>query len=134
MHGNEVVGREMLLLMLQLLCDNYGKNAFLTSFVDNTRIHIMPSMNPDGYEIAQEGRQRCWLLYKICTLITLAMNSATASYYLTVEDAMSSNISIMYGISRVWLSPDCDSSWLQVCLKGSLRHHRLFTKSFCPHV
>ena len=56
MHGNEVVGREMLLLLLQLLCDNYGKSTFLTSFVDNTRIHIMPSMNPDGYEMAREGR------------------------------------------------------------------------------
>ncbi|KAL8566418.1 hypothetical protein ACOMHN_011996 [Nucella lapillus] len=55
MHGNEVVGREMLVLLLQLLCHNYGRNPFLTSFVDHTRIHIMPTLNPDGYEAAHEG-------------------------------------------------------------------------------
>ncbi|GFR88437.1 carboxypeptidase D, partial [Elysia marginata] len=60
MHGNEVVGREMLLLLSQLLCENYGKDEFLTLMVDNTRIHIMPTMNPDGYEIAKEGGMQDW--------------------------------------------------------------------------
>ena len=55
MHGNEVTGRETLLLLIQYLCENYGRMSNVTNLVDNTRIHIMPTMNPDGYAIAQEG-------------------------------------------------------------------------------
>nr|CDQ02310.1 Bm4576 [Brugia malayi] len=55
MHGNEVVGREAMLYLIALLCDNYGKNWYLTNLVNNLRIHIMPSINPDGYELGNEG-------------------------------------------------------------------------------
>lgn len=51
-HGNEVIGKEMLLHLIRYLCHNYGINKRITSIVDSTRIHILPSMNPDGYEIA----------------------------------------------------------------------------------
>ncbi|CAG7717005.1 unnamed protein product [Allacma fusca] len=55
MHGNEVVGREMLLMLIQHLCHFYKKDTTITDLIDNTRIHIMPSMNPDGYERSSQG-------------------------------------------------------------------------------
>eukprot|EP00117_Sycon_ciliatum_P049085 scpid23739/ scgid3551/ Carboxypeptidase D; Metallocarboxypeptidase D; gp180 len=55
MHGNEVVGREMLLLLAGYLCENYGKSERVTHLLNSTRIHLMPTMNPDGYSRAHEG-------------------------------------------------------------------------------
>jgi len=55
MHGNEAVGREMLLHMILYLVQNYDKDYYVRWLLDNTRIHLMPSMNPDGFEVAAEG-------------------------------------------------------------------------------
>ena len=53
MHGNEVVGKEMLLYLMVAMCEEYKKNSPLAKFiVSQTRVHILPSMNPDGWQAA----------------------------------------------------------------------------------
>ncbi|KAM6163806.1 putative carboxypeptidase X1 [Rhynchocyon petersi] len=53
MHGNEVLGRELLLLLMQFLCREYLQgNPRVTRLLTEMRLHLLPSMNPDGYEIA----------------------------------------------------------------------------------
>lgn len=42
-------------LALQYLTKNYHTDDYVRWLLDNTRIHIMPSMNPDGFEVAREG-------------------------------------------------------------------------------
>ncbi|EDV19678.1 Carboxypeptidase D [Trichoplax sp. H2] len=55
MHGNEVTGREILLLLIEYFCSNYNIDSRVTRLINSVRMHIMPTMNPDGWEKAVEG-------------------------------------------------------------------------------
>ncbi len=51
MHGDEVVGRELSIYHIRRLLSEYGKSPRLTNLVNNSKIYIIPSMNPDGFEL-----------------------------------------------------------------------------------
>ncbi len=48
MHGDEVVGMELCMNLINLLVDDYGNDPQITDLVNNVEIWIMPLMNPDG--------------------------------------------------------------------------------------
>uniref|UniRef100_A0A8B9ZGA1 Carboxypeptidase M n=1 Tax=Anas platyrhynchos TaxID=8839 RepID=A0A8B9ZGA1_ANAPL len=55
MHGDETVGREILLHLIDYLVTSYGRDPNITKLLNNTRIHIMPTMNPDGFEATKNN-------------------------------------------------------------------------------
>ena len=55
MHGDESVGREMIIALAQYLVTNYDTDERVMRILDNTEIHLVPSMNPDGFEAVTRG-------------------------------------------------------------------------------
>ena len=49
MHGDEIVGRELMVLLLKYLTSEYKtNNERIVNLINTTEIYIIPSMNPDG--------------------------------------------------------------------------------------
>jgi len=55
MHGNEAVGRQMLIYLAEYLAKEFGNNNRITRLLNNTEIFLLPSLNPDGFAISREG-------------------------------------------------------------------------------
>eukprot|EP01116_Phalansterium_solitarium_P025696 TRINITY_DN9952_c0_g1_i1.p1 TRINITY_DN9952_c0_g1~~TRINITY_DN9952_c0_g1_i1.p1 ORF type:complete len:500 (+),score=134.88 TRINITY_DN9952_c0_g1_i1:86-1501(+) len=61
MHGDETVGRELLLELATLLCSQYAiepptnLSARITQLVDRTDIYLLPTMNPDGFALGRRS-------------------------------------------------------------------------------
>ena len=53
MHGDETVGRQLMVFLAQYLVMNYGVSDRVTKLLNGTEIHLMPSLNPDGFEHAR---------------------------------------------------------------------------------
>jgi hypothetical protein len=48
MHGDEIVGRELMVKLIEDLAKNYGSDDRITKLLNSVQVYIMPSMNPDG--------------------------------------------------------------------------------------
>lgn len=53
MHGDETVGRQLLVYLAQYLLGNYERILDVSQLVNSTDIFLMPTMNPDGYARSQ---------------------------------------------------------------------------------
>ncbi|XP_073983120.1 carboxypeptidase D-like isoform X2 [Rhodnius prolixus] len=55
-HGNEPVGRELIVSFIKMLVKGYLENdQAIVQLLTSTRIHLLPSANPDGFTKALEG-------------------------------------------------------------------------------
>jgi len=55
MHGNEAVGRQMLIYLAEYLANEFSSNKRIAKLLNTTEIFLLPSLNPDGYAISREG-------------------------------------------------------------------------------
>lgn len=53
MHGDESVGRQLLIYLAQYLLTSYGHNDRTTRLVNQTDIYLMPTLNPDGFKASK---------------------------------------------------------------------------------
>ena len=51
MHGNEASGRSILSWFIEYFCENKDSSSHIQNFLTNAQIIIVPTLNPDGFEI-----------------------------------------------------------------------------------
>lgn len=63
MHGDETIGRQLLIYLAHYLVKNYGIVPEVTQLVDTTDIYLMPSMNP-GLYIQADNEEKLLINWK----------------------------------------------------------------------
>ena len=58
MQGEGSVSREMVIALVKYLVFNYGQVDRVTKLLDSTEVHLVPSLNPDGFERVTRGNSR----------------------------------------------------------------------------
>lgn len=59
MHGNEIVGREVMVLLIQDLLESYKNgDQRIQELINNNEVYIMPTMNPDGSAKKRRGNAK----------------------------------------------------------------------------
>lgn len=48
-HGDEALGRQLLLVLAEYLLEQYHHNDRINNLLKRTEIHLLPSINPDGF-------------------------------------------------------------------------------------
>lgn len=61
MHGDETIGRQLMIYLAQYLLYNYHSNLEVAQLVNSTDIYLMPTMNPDGFERSQVNENMFFL-------------------------------------------------------------------------
>ena len=64
-HGDEVVGRELLLYLARTLCEQFECDSYVTELLRNVEIHLLPSLNIDGYILKTRNNAND----KVCCLL-----------------------------------------------------------------
>lgn len=58
MHGDEVVGRELMIYLARRLLSDYESDRRIANLVNHAQIYLIPSMNPDGFEARRRFNAR----------------------------------------------------------------------------
>lgn len=57
-HGNDLIGQELCLQLIQYLCQSYNRVPAIRRILDSTDLYIIPVLNPDATFIAQRYTHR----------------------------------------------------------------------------